>query len=235
MGTSLFTRGSDKILRKLGLGGNFKRGEIKDDSLFNAISREAADPSHKTQLEVGSSTGDGSTQAFLQGVRRNPSQPKLFCIEALKDRYNHLLERLKDTPNTFAFNVTAVPMQTNCTEKIVREFTQIIPMGNVETVLSWSKEEHEYVAANEIPQNGIERIKREHNVTNFDLVLLDGSEFAGLPELEAVYGAKTIIMDDVAVLKNHYGLLKLIYDPAYRLVESDMKLRNGYAVFKRVD
>ncbi|NEO03295.1 MAG: hypothetical protein F6K50_50690, partial [Moorea sp. SIO3I7] len=58
--------------------------EIKDDDFYKAIQRIAQEEDIKTVLEIGSSSGAGSTEAFVKGLRENPSNPVLFCMEVSK-------------------------------------------------------------------------------------------------------------------------------------------------------
>jgi len=76
---------------------------------------------------------------------------------------------------------------------------------------------------------------KEHDISHFDLVLIDGSEFTGIPELEAVYGAKYILLDDINAYKNYDNFNRLNNDPNYILRIKNMKLRNGFAFFERIN
>lgn len=67
--------------------------EIRNDSLYSAIVRVAAHPGVRHMLEIGSSGGDGSTEAFIEGALKNPTQPTLHCIEVSEVRYQALRKR----------------------------------------------------------------------------------------------------------------------------------------------
>jgi hypothetical protein len=84
-----------------------------------------------------------------------------------------------------------------------------------------------------VTQNGIELIKSERNIEHFDMVLIDGSEFTGKAELELTYGAKFILLDDIRAFKNYENYEKLLNDPSYELIEEQLFLRNGYAIFRK--
>ena len=72
-----------------------------------------------------------------------------------------------------------------------------------------------------------------HQIDYFDLVLIDGSEFTGIEELNRVYGAKWILLDDIRAFKNHYNYHRLSKDPDYQLIEENHTLRNGHAIFTK--
>ena len=67
----------------------------------------------------------------------------------------------------------------------------------------------------------------------FDAVPIDGSEFAGRAELEEVYCARFLLLDDTETFKNSENSRSLQADPAYRLIHADAETRNAFAVFER--
>jgi hypothetical protein len=69
-------------------------------------------------------------------------------------------------------------------------------------------------------------------IETFDAVLIDGSEFTGSAELDEVYGARFILLDDTETFKNWKNMRRLEADPRYRLVQHDPSTRNGFAVFQ---
>jgi len=103
-------------------------------------------------------------------------------------------------------------------------------------ITRWLKQDIDYLKNHpEIEQNGIQKIKTQNNIEHFDLVLIDGSEFTGRAELEEVYGANIIILDDITTYKNYYSHQKLLQDSQYILVRQNSKLRNGYSIFRKID
>jgi predicted O-methyltransferase YrrM len=47
----------------------------------------------KSILEIGSSSGERSTEAFVMGLRENPNQATLFSMEISKNRFIELQNR----------------------------------------------------------------------------------------------------------------------------------------------
>ncbi len=64
-------------------------------------------------------------------------------------------------------------------------------------------------------------------------MLIDGSEFTGNAELEEVYGAEFILLDDTRTFKCHAAHRRLLHDPGYELISENPELRHGYSVFRR--
>jgi hypothetical protein len=162
--------------------------EIKDDELYSCILRLSREAPLANVLEIGSSSGGGSTEAFVTGLRHNPGSPRLFCMEVSIPRFE---------------------------------------------VLGWLRQDRNYIAEQGVPENGIRRIRVEHGIELFDMVLIDGSEFLGVAELNEVYGAGIIVLDDVNGYKNYYNYQRLRDDSAYWLVQENLALRNGFAIFIR--
>ena len=213
--------------------------EIKNDAFSALITRIAQNEDISTILEIGSSSGDGSTEAFVQGISKNKNHPTLFCMEVSKPRFAALKKRYENVSNVKCYNVSSVPLEAFPSENEVRGFYNAVNSNlrqyGCERVLGWLRQDIEYVKTSQAPQNGIEIIKHENNITNFDVVLIDGSEFTGIAEFKLVYGARFILLDDINAFKNYANYQFLLNDSNYKLIERNINLRNGYAVFKRVN
>lgn len=211
--------------------------EIKNDAFYTAIYRLAQNESVSTILEIGSSSGDGSTEAFMRGMQKNPNKPTLFCMELSKPRFLALKKCYKNYPTIKCYNVSSVPLEYFPSESHVQSFMNTthtnLNMYGQKEVLRWLRQDIEYVKAADVPQNGIELIKEENNIKYFDMVLIDGSEFTGKAEFQLIYGARYILLDDINAFKNYDNYNQLLADPNYKLLEENKILRNGYAIFKR--
>jgi len=208
--------------------------EIVNDGFARALERLAADEQIGTILEIGSSSGEGSTASLVAGLRRRVARPRLFCLEISRERFALLQQRYADVPEVHCYNAAAVPIAAEMSEAAVRDFClHHRPFYSVETALRWRREGHDYIRGEKIPQDGIARIMREHGIDSFDAVVIDGGEFSGEAEWRAVDGACWVLLDDITVCKNWHNYQRLLRDPRYELIERDEKLRNGYAVFHR--
>ena len=212
--------------------------EIKNDEFYTLIQRIAQDENVNTVLEIGSLSGEGSTEAFVTGLRKNPNQPTLFCLEVSKVRCNALKNRYRNDAFVKGYNASSVSINKLPSEQEVKKFYYQFQTGlnkyPLEQVLEWLRQDKEYLHTSEVPDEGIKKIKQENQIDFFDLVLIDGSEFTGSTELIEVYGAKFILLDDINTFKNYYNYLKLKNDEGYKIIAENKKLRNGYAVFKKI-
>lgn len=210
-------------------------GEIRDDALAERLEAVAADPSIRTILEIGSATGAGSTAALVRGLRRNAGA-RVVCLEALPERFRELAHHYRDETGVIAINASSVGPDGFATEAEVRGFHAALKTAlsryRLDEVLRWREADLALLRNGTVPTNGIERARESAGVDVFDAVLIDGSEFTGRAELDAVIGARVVVLDDVGSLKNHFNCQRLLADPRYELVDADPNLRNGYAVFE---
>lgn len=211
--------------------------EIKDDEFYTAIERIAREDI-KTVLEIGSSSGQGSTEAFVNGLRKNPNQPTLFCIEVSIPRFRELQKQYADQLFVKCYNVSSVALeQFSNVEKVISFYNNTPSTLNnfpLEKVLDWLRRDIEAIKSSGVPSNGIKQIKQENRIDYFDVVLIDGSEFTGIAEFAEVYGAKIILLDDIKAFKNYENHQRLLIDENYTLITENTSLRNGYSIFKRI-
>jgi len=211
--------------------------EIKNDEFYYTIQKIAREENIRTVLEIGSSAGTGSTEAFATGLKENPHKPTIFCMEVSKPRFAELREKYEKDSFVKCYNVSSVSLNNFPSEQDIAEFynTTKTALNNypLDRVLGWLRQDIEYIKSSGVPDDGIQRIKQENNIVNFDMVLIDGSEFTGISELNEVYGAKIIMLDDINGFKNYHNYNRLLNDPSYSLTVENWKLRNGYAIFKR--
>jgi glycosyltransferase involved in cell wall biosynthesis len=213
--------------------------EIKNDELYYLIEEIASSANIKNILEIGSSSGGGSTEAFVKGIQKNPHKPSLYCMEVSQVRFSQLQQTYAYADFVKCYNLSSVAIEDFPKKEDVVAFynKNITNLNNypLEEVLRWLDQDIEYIISSGMSGNGIEEIKRENNIDYFDLVLIDGSEFTGNVEFEEIYGAKIIILDDANSFKNYESHQKLLKDNNYVLVSQNLSLRNGYSIFKQKD
>ncbi|MDX2110932.1 MAG: glycosyltransferase family 1 protein [Verrucomicrobiota bacterium] len=212
------------------------RAEICGDEFSQELERVAREEARGPILEIGSSSGDGSTASLVRGLMENPNHPVIHCIEASRERFKLLAERYRDNPSVICHNTSSVTEAEIMSAADVQE--RYVP-GRIafplETILKWREEGIDYEKTAGIPQDGIRRIKAAYGIEHFDVVLIDGSEFTGEAECALIDGARIILLDDINVHKNARNFERLMRDPRYQLIRKNESLRNGYAVFKRPD
>ena len=211
--------------------------EIKDDEFYQLIESLARTEKLRYVLEIGSSAGGGSTEAFVKGLKDNQNNPLLFCIEISKPRFKQLADTYKAYDFVRCYNLSSVSVEEFPSPDTVANFYTREESGlkryPLPLVLNWLQQDMQYVREGGVGANAVERIKDDHGITHFDMVLIDGSEFTGLAELEKVYGASIILLDDTNTYKCYEVRQRLLADPAYELIADNQELRNGFSAFRR--
>jgi hypothetical protein len=140
-----------------------------------------------------------------------------------------------------AYRMNSVKIADFPSEFDVREFFRLHPKLDkfgVDEVISWLRQDIEYLIGENVADGGIEWIKSGKMSTDgfehFDIVLIDGSEFLGKAELDHVIGARVIILDDTMAYKNYENRLRLLGDGRYVCTHDDKGLRNGFSVFQKI-
>lgn len=214
-------------------------GEIVNDEFYTSLHTLAGRADLKTFLEIGSSSGTGSTQAFVSALRERPdaNETRLFCMELSRERFRALAAAYANDSFVKCYNQSSVALQEFPGEEAVRFFYNqartTLNQYPIEQVLSWLKADTEYMQQSGLTQSGIEIIKSENRIQHFDMVLIDGSEFTGEAELCHVLGARVIALDDVNSHKCFNVYQMLGHNVAYALTQQNLQVRNGYAIFQR--
>jgi Glycosyl transferases group 1 len=83
----------------------------------------------------------------------------------------------------------------------------------------------------------ITKIKRDHGLNGFDMVLIDGSklkQFTPSAKLRKELDSAThILLDDINASYNHVNYHQLVRDPVFVMIAYDPGLRSGYAIFEK--
>ena len=211
--------------------------KVQEDYLYKMLYLLAKNEHIKTILEIGSSSGNGSTEALVLGAIQNDWRPTLYCIEISRPRFNILQSRYCHLPTIKLYNVSSIPLSEFPTEDEVILFLvnnmKKFDFDELDAAVEWHKRDLEYAQRANVPENGIELIKKENNIEQFDMVFIDGSDFTGSVEFKLIYGARIIVLDDIYTFKNYANYLALMNDPLYERIQQNDYLRNGYAVFKK--
>ncbi|MCI5064489.1 hypothetical protein MRY87_02060 [bacterium] len=212
--------------------------EIKDDEFYAVISQIGAQLPARHILEIGSSSGAGSTEAWVKGITQNSAQPTLHCIEVSRPRFEVLQRTYASNKQVKCHWTSSVDLSRFPSKKEVIDFYHSVPsilnQYSLEQVLGWLEQDIDYIASAKAPTDGIRKILRDEQIYTFDAVLIDGSEFLGAAEFSEIYGAPIILLDDICGYKCHFPYQWLKKDPSYKCVAENTGLRNGYAAFQKI-
>lgn len=213
--------------------------EIANDRFSQWIARVAATPGVRHILEIGSSSGAGSTHALVEGARQNVVLPSIHCLEVSIPRFAALTERYAGCDFVHCYNMSSVPLDAFPTPADIDAFRARVwtrfRFIRRQEVHRWLAQDIAYLQQHGLSSHGVRTIRERLGIDYFDAVLIDGSEFAGPAELTEVYGARFLLLDDVRTFKNYDNDRALRRDPQYRLVARGRRPRNGFAIYERVD
>ena len=214
--------------------------EILDDAFYEALKGLGMFEDLQHVLEIGSSSGEGSTKALVSTLRLNRHNPVLHCLEVSQARFAELQRAYQKYDFVRCYNMSSVPSSRVASEDEVRAFYEThrtaLNQHDLATIFGWRAEGLQYLKDHPaLDRDGIAEIKKANGIEHFDLVLIDGSEFTGSAELDAVYGAKIICLDDTNAFKCYAARQRLMSDPLYESLADDQTLRNGYSIFCRSD
>jgi hypothetical protein len=157
--------------------------------------------------------------------------PKLVCLEANATRYVQLVQNVRDYPcikPVFGSSITLASLTPTTFEEVWNSPHNHLRFPE-ELVRSWWVET---VAFLEDAREGF----LEHlDDVQFDVVLVDGCEFAGFDDYRlAKPHAKCLMLDDVHhAYKCNRAHAELAADPEWRLGWENEAIRNGAAIWVR--
>lgn len=213
--------------------------EILNDEFYEALVNISRRPEVSSILEIGSSSGAGSTQALVEGIqsRSDAHQVKLYCMELSRERYIQLFSTYSSVDFLKAYNLSSVSLKDFPTDNEVTHFYNTtktnLNLYPLETVLDWLKQDKKYIQELGLDYNGIEFIKAANGLDEFDFVLIDGSEFTGERELQYLWGSRFIALDDVNAFKCFAAFVRLSQHFGYKQINQNLSLRNGFAIFEK--
>jgi hypothetical protein len=172
-------------------------GEISADHKLGAfIIHLVKELNLKTNLEIGSWSGAGSTQCFIEGMKDFPEK-SLTCIEIVKEKYDHLVNNVKEYPWVKCYNKSSI----DCNKIIEFGFERMwkSPFNpihrfedapSVEQVRVWYNQDVDLMK--KYPNGFLEA-----DNTIYDAVLIDGGEFTGFYEFELLkHRTNVFFLDD---------------------------------------
>ena len=190
-----------------------------------------------TVIEIGASSGGGTTEALIKGILLSPNKGKdvkMASVEVSRARFSNLKNRYNGVSFFTPYNTSSLPLSRFPSRESVAEFisTTGVHGGNVEEVLRWLDQDIKYVNDNKFNLNGIQQIKDDFGVKTFSLAVIDGSEFLGNEEFNDLQGCDAYLLDDIHVYKNWYSHRDLLEDSNYVMLFEE-KIRGGSSLFAK--
>jgi hypothetical protein len=177
---------------------------MRRDEFFEAIEALARAEEIKTAIALGAASGEGTTEAFRAGLRRNRENPTAFFINSSTPGFRKLGRRLGGGPVVTCFQISSSVPETAAVE--------------LERIVKRIKQEHKLAC---------------FDAVLIDASRLN-PEISFGPGVQAeLRRAQVVMLDDINGPVNFQNYNELLRDPNYILAASNPGLRNGYAIFKR--
>lgn len=222
--------------------------EVSDGRFFELIQEISAYSDVRYILEIGSSSGEGSTRALFESLARFPNEEKeIHCMEISFERYKKLQDYLASDSRFYPHRLSSVTTREFPAFQVVKNFYETVHSKlnqyQLDTIKAWYKKDIKFLEENPelIPVrddgekiSGISWIKEKHMIRAFDFVIIDGGEFTGSAEFVYCADAKHVALDDTNSFKTWNVRRQLVLNPNYKLIEENLDERNGWAVFSRL-
>lgn len=166
-------------------------------------------------LEVGASSGVESIEVLTSQDFSKASKTMLHRVDASAESVALMRERFRGNTGLKTYHAASVPRDRFISERDLRRLyvTNLSVLNHHPLSHALEQRERDLLAIKDshISETGIEMVKTEHGISSFDLAIINGAQFSGLADLEALLGATRIVVTQV----NHliglrvYDILKL--------------------------
>lgn len=183
----------------------------------------------KNNLEIGSWDGEGSTNCFVEAMKLLSGERKLQCIEVNQEKFAVLQARYINIPFVSCFNGTSVAYDT----LLYKSFDEIWNSS-----FNMLKTKYEKDVVRGWFERDIESIKNAIPFTyasQYDSVLIDGSEFTGYSDFKQIEDrTKFLFLDDVHnAFKCNQIYQELKQNAKWSIIVDMPNARNGACIFQK--
>jgi len=200
------------------------------DPFGRAIIQTIREHGFETVLEIGAWDGTGSTRVFIEALA-HAQDPLIVALEGNAVRYVQLVETVRNLPwvkPVLGSSITLASLTPQTFDEVWGSPHNRLRYPR-EMVRQWWDQTQAFLA--EFNVGFLECLDDE----TFDVVLIDGDEFAGFDDYRlAKPHARCLMLDDVHhAYKCNRAHADLSRDPEWRLAWEDATVRNGAAIWVR--
>jgi hypothetical protein len=217
--------------------GSYILPQIHKDEFSRVIKQILSEFTITNLLEIGSSSGEGSTSTIVNSLNKNYFNLYLLEIDPLRNKLLKLRYKKNSMVKVLPYSSISLSEYPADYEiiKFYNENQTNLNRYDISLVLKWLKDEKIFLKSLKVSDIcGIDFIKHEFGIEFFDFVLIDGSEFTGYVEFQHIIGAKFILLDDVNAFKSNKAYNQLLMNSSYKLYYENLQLRNGSAIFQKI-
>jgi hypothetical protein len=209
-----------------------RRPEIRTNTFFGQdIIKYLSIFNVKKAIEIGSGSGNGSTQCFLQYFDSlNYKSKELHCFEPVESWFKDLEKNTEGRNYCELYNCSSISYADLLIKDFDADFynspyNKLKDSYDKNTLKSWYDSELPYFK--ESKNTILSSIEA-------DAVLIDGSEFSGYSEFKQLHPSIYLIfLDDcLTAFKTNQVYTELSNNPEWKLIRVNSE-RNGYAIFRK--
>jgi hypothetical protein len=202
------------------------------DPFGRAIIQTIREHGFETVLEIGAWDGAGSTQVFIEALA-HAQDPLIVALEGNAVRYVQLVETVRNLPwvkPVLGSSITLASLTPQTFEEVWDSPHNRLRYPR-EVVRQWWVQTQAFLA--DAKAGFLECLEG----AAFDVVLVDGDEFAGFDDYRlAKPHTKCLMLDDVHnAYKCNRAHAELARDPEWRLAWEDATVRNGAAIWVKTN
>jgi hypothetical protein len=194
-----------------------------DTDIWSSIYEVVQNPNVKNIVEIGTWNGMGSTLCVIDGIKNFPNDKYFWSIELYSDMYESAVKNLSDflTPNIKLLSGRIIEP-----EEVYWFDHSTINLKSDSHAIKWYNKDMEFLKNSE---NVLSQLPE-----SIDLLILDGGEYTTYPEYHKLKDrTNTIVLDDVNILKCKKIREELLSDSNFKLLNENLKERNGFSIFQR--
>jgi hypothetical protein len=206
---------------------------IEGGEFYNVMYNTIINNNIKKIIEIGSGSGNGSTQCFIKALSKisNNNDIHLHCFEPVYEWFTHLVANTSSFDWITCYNKSAICFDDLLVKNYDLDFWES-EFNNVKYIES-EKEVRRQWYNKDLPYFQKENFSELPNI-EADAILIDGCEFSGYSEYIKMHPSiKWIFLDDCfAAFKTRQIYTELKNNKSVELIGHGLE-RNGWAIFKR--
>ncbi|MDV2995723.1 MAG: hypothetical protein N4J56_005377 [Chroococcidiopsis sp. SAG 2025] len=185
---------------------------FQKDEFFSVVNKLIRDEDIETLLVIGASAGTKTTEMFFTGIRDNPNNIKVFCIELVTTKLQNLKKRCSRDSSIEFYSVLTCQGNASDLKKVSKStiFPKEVNGNSYQSLLARLRHYNEDTNNIKLAKNTIIKIKERNQIDCFDMILIARPEFDISAGFDEIYGANFVLLEGINSLQNHNLLHRLL-------------------------
>ncbi len=188
-------------------------------------------------LEIGSSLGDEVAAVFMREDPSRRTEINFYRVDTSRESSVSQTGEFSGRCRYKRYQASSVPRGDFLTEEqLSRLYVTNLSMTNQQPlarVLERLESDKKTIKDSGISESGIEIVKTDNRISDFDVVVIDGARFSAVADLQSLRGSTHIFITNVSELVGSKVYETLKIDPGYSLESEHWNGGTTYASFRR--